>query len=121
MADLFVLGLLAHIVADWFLQSDVMAAKKSDLRSPWAWAHFACHLGCMLVVWPWLGALVVAASHALIDTRTPLVWWRRLMRQKSFDASKDTWWNVTAMQVAFWQDQCAHLAVLGGVAWALGG
>lgn len=112
-ADLFILGLLAHLFADWFLQNDWQAANKVDLRHPAAWVHFACHLVCVAVVWPVLGALVVAVTHALIDTRKPLVWWRTLLGQKQWRADQSPTHNTAAMLVAFWQDQAAHFLVLG--------
>lgn len=121
MSDLFVLGLLAHLVADWFLQNDWQAQHKPNLLHPAAWVHFGFHVAAMLVVWPWQGALIVAVSHALIDTRKPLRWWRTLIRQKQIDHTKEpgSFWNQAAMQVAFWQDQAAHIIVLGIGAWCL--
>ncbi len=115
-ADLFILGLAAHLFADWFLQTDWQAQHKVKLTHPAAWVHFGCHMICMVIVWPWWAAAIVAVTHSLIDTRVPLVWWRSLIGQKQFDSSKDTWWNVAAMSVAFWQDQAAHVIVLAIVA-----
>ncbi|HRE87635.1 MAG TPA: DUF3307 domain-containing protein [Myxococcota bacterium] len=115
-ADLFILGLLAHLFADWFLQNDWQAANKVDLRHPAAWVHCALHLACLAVVWPLAAALAVALSHALIDTRKPLVWWRILLRQKQWRADQPAETNAVAVHVAFWQDQAAHLLVLGFVA-----
>lgn len=105
----------------------------------------------MLIVWPWYGAVAVAVTHALIDTRVPLIWWRTLIGQKQVDMARirsaftppveerrgtllqfkfgtfrnempeelanGIGWNVAAMQVAFWQDQAAHVLVLGVVSW----
>lgn len=116
MAELFLLGLLAHLVADWFLQSDTMAQKKVSLLSPWAWIHGGIHFGLLAIFWPALPALGVALSHILIDTRRPLIWWRKLYGIKQVEDDKDIWWNVTAMQVAFLQDQAAHIIVLIAVA-----
>lgn len=137
----FILGLLAHLFADWMLQNDWQATHKTDLRHPAAWVHFGCHLACMLIVWGFVWpAFVVPVTHALIDTRKPLVWWRTLIGQKqvnmglivkAFDPPDGSYpsqrykatmpsdiasafgWNVAAMQVAFWQDQAAHILMLG--------
>lgn len=129
----FILGLLAHLFADWMLQNDWQANHKTDLRHPAAWVHFGCHLTCMLIVWGFVWpAFVVPVTHALIDTRKPLVWWRTLIGQKQVDMlmfnrvlgtppdcidigrmKAAFGWNVAAMQVAFWQDQAAHILALG--------
>jgi hypothetical protein len=115
MAEMFILGLLAHLFADWFLQSDWQAAHKTNLKHPAAWVHFACHTTCMLVVWAPLPALIATVTHALIDTRKPLVWWRKMLRQKQVDPTQPegSFWNQAAMAVAFWQDQAAHILILG--------
>lgn len=118
-ADLFIVGLTAHLFADWFLQNDWQADNKASLLHPAAWVHFACHLICMALVWPIFGALVVAVSHALIDTRKPLVWWRTLLGQKQVRADQPPEKNAVAVHVAFWQDQAAHIIVLAIVAWWL--
>ncbi len=115
MAEMFILGLLAHLFADWFLQNHWQTTHKTDLRHPAAWVHFGCHMACMLVVWAPLPAVIAAVTHALIDTRKPLVLWRKMMRQTQVDPSKPdgSFWNQAAMAVAFWQDQAAHILVLG--------
>lgn len=115
-ADLFILGLLAHLLADWFLQNDWQADNKSNLRHPAAWVHCALHAACLTTVWPIAAALIVAVSHALIDTRKPLVWWRTLTGQKQWRLDHSAEKNAIAVHVAFWQDQAAHMLVLGIVA-----
>lgn len=115
-ADLFILGLLAHLLADWFLQNEWQSTHKPDLRHPAAWVHFALHSACMVAVWPLAGAAVVAVTHALIDTRKPLVWWRTLIGQTQWRIDQKADKNAIAVHVAFWQDQAAHLLVLGAVA-----
>lgn len=125
MADLFVLGLIAHLVADWFLQNAWQANNKSNLRHPAAWVHWCLHNACMLVAWWYTnphatvaslwGALIVPVTHLLIDTRKPLVWWRKLIGQTVVDPEQDpgSFHNQAATHVAFWQDQAAHIIVLG--------
>ena len=51
-AELTILGVGAHLVADWFLQNAWQAEHKVDLRHPAAWVHGACHLLCL---WPMFG------------------------------------------------------------------
>lgn len=73
--DLVALGLIAHAVGDYLLQSDWMAVEKTD--SWWAaWAHgasyglpFAGLLGWYagLTVPVVIALAVIVASHALID------------------------------------------------------
>lgn len=115
-ADLFILGLIAHLIADWFFQNEWQSTHKPNLRHPAAWVHFGLHLACMAAVWPVLGALVVAVTHALIDTRKPLVWWRTFAGQTQWRVDQPAEKNAVAVHVAFWQDQAAHLIVLAVVA-----
>ncbi len=112
-ADLFVLGLMAHLLADWFLQNEWQSTHKPNLRHPAAWVHFGLHLACMAMVWPPAGAVAVAVSHALIDTRKPLAWWRDFAGQTVWRLDQPAEKNAIAVHVAFWQDQAAHLLVLG--------
>ena len=115
-ADLFILGLLAYLLAGWFLQYERQPTLKPDLRDPAAWVQFTLHSACMVAVWPLAGAAVVAVTHALIDTRKPLVWWRTLIGQTQWRIDQKADKNAIAVHVAFWQDQAAHLLVLGAVA-----
>lgn len=115
-ADLFIVGLIAHLIADWFFQNDWQADNKPNLRHPAAWVHFGLHLACMVAVWPLWAALIVAVTHALIDTRKPLVWWRTFTGQKQWRLDQPAEKNAIAVHVAFWQDQAAHIIVLAVVA-----
>ena len=115
-ADLFIVGLIAHLIADWFLQTAWQADNKANLRHPAAWVHFGLHLVCMAVVWPFWAALIVVVTHALIDTRKPLVWWRTFVGQTQWRVDQKPEKNAVAVHVAFWQDQAAHLIVLAVVA-----
>lgn len=107
MSTLFIYGLLAHIVADWFLQNNWQATYKVSLKHPASWVHSGLHLVCLLFVFAPLVAMAVAASHLLIDTRKPLGLWRRLVRQTT-DAS-----NPVFVPFAMWQDQAAHILIIG--------
>ena len=82
MPDLFVKGLLVHLLADWMLQSDWMSNNKVSLRHPAAWVHSGIHTLGFLLVFPTLGAIFLGLSHLLIDTRLPLSYLRKIMGQK---------------------------------------
>jgi hypothetical protein len=116
---LFILGLCAHIVADWFFQSDWQAQHKTSLKHPAAYIHSSIHLAALLFVFAWPVAFAVAVSHLLIDTRKPLVWWRSLMRTKQFDPAQEphSMHNMVSFHVAFWQDQMSHVLAIALAAW----
>ena len=101
--DLMVWGLVAHLVADWLLQNEWMAFNKTNIRHPAAWVHGAIHLFLLSFVFRDTVALLLCLSHIIIDTRKPLIWWRRLIRQTT-DPS-----NPATIHVAFWSDQVAHI------------
>ena len=102
--DFLVWGLIAHIVADWFLQNEWQALNKTSWRHPAAWVHSGLHFLCLLFVFPPFVAFLLAASHFLIDLRVGLLCWRRLIKQ--------TTEGPIAIHVAFWQDQGAHVLCL---------
>ncbi len=106
--DLFVWGFVAHIIADWFLQSEWMALGKTSLKHPAAWVHSGIHFLGAWLVFPFWAALLLAASHLLIDTRVPLQWWRRFYHQ--------TTEGPIMLTFGMWQDQAAHIAMLAAVA-----
>jgi hypothetical protein len=107
--NLFVWGFVAHMVADWFLQNEWMALKKTSLKHPAAWVHSGIHLIALLFVFPPLVAVVLAVSHILIDTRVPLQWWRKFYRQTTD--------GPAFIPFAMWQDQAAHILCLAVAAW----
>jgi len=112
MTELFVWGCFAHAVADWFFQNDWMAKNKTSLFHPAAWVHSAIHMVALSFVFPVMLAVPLGLLHALIDTRTPLQFWRKAFRQ--------TTEGPAAIHVAFWQDQVAH-AICIALAAALAG
>lgn len=102
---LMVWGSVAHAIADWPLQTDWMSAHKAARRrrphpnpgpdlydksatvpGPWwdrhpaAYTHAGVHLVFLLPVFGLL-AVAIALVHLVIDTRTPVAWWSRLVRQ----------------------------------------
>ena len=117
IAELYLYGLLVHLVADWMLQSDWMALNKTRLRHPAAWVHSGIHTLGFLLVYPVSVSLILGLAHILVDTRVPLIWWRNTFRQAPEGA--------TGISFAMWQDQAVHIisiiiAVLVMVRWDLG-
>jgi hypothetical protein len=98
--------LLAHLLGDFFLQSEKWVQNKEEkkLRSPWLYVHVALHCGLLLLLagpalrWP--AALAIAATHLLIDG---------LKLQLQQPGTRRQW---------FFIDQLLHLAVLVA-AWLL--
>ena len=114
MTSLLVWGGLAHLVADWLLQTEWMVRHKVDLRHPAAWVHGTIHTLALLLFWPWPLALLVGLSHVLIDTRTPIRWWKRLVGKAAADPFSLL---PQTLLVELWVDQVMHLVVLALVVW----
>lgn len=105
IAELFIRGLVAHLVADWFLQNEWMALNKVNPRHPAGYIHAAIHgLLVLLFGFPVATSIWLAVVHWLIDLRVGLAWWRRHTGQ--------TTEGPMAIHVAIWQDQAAHLIAL---------
>ena len=132
---LLVWGAVVHFVCDWLLQNEWMALNKMKRRAahrfydgggyaapgeadPWwdrhpaAYVHSGIHAAGALLVFPWPAALTVGVAHLLIDTRKPVVWWSKLIRQtqpsgQGFDIGAD---------VRIWVDQVWHVGILALVA-----
>jgi len=111
--SLLLWGITIHLIADWLLQNDWMANHKASLKHPASWIHSAIHLVGLLLIFPPLAAVIIAATHLLIDTRLPLVGWRNIFRQ--------TRSGPMAPHVAIWGDQVAHITALAVAALVVGG
>lgn len=105
-------GIAVHLFLDWIWQNDWMARNKSNLRHPAAYVHWGIHLVGLVFIFPVIPAIIIALIHLLIDTRVPLVWWRRVFRQ--------TTTGDVALHVALWGDQVLHITVLAIVALIVG-
>lgn len=103
--DVLIWGLVAHVVGDWFLQTDWMACHKSNLRHPAGWIHSAIHTLCLVWLLPWPLALLVGVSHLLIDTRAPVQWWMRVV--KGIPPH-----SAVYNDLIIWMDQMFHVMVL---------
>jgi hypothetical protein len=106
--DLLVWGALVHLVVDWLFQNEWIARHKADLAHPAGYLHAAAHGVALVLVFPPLAALALAAAHLIIDTRAPLRWWARVMSQPPD--------GEVAFTVHVFRDQALHLAVIGAAA-----
>lgn len=79
-SDLLIWGIVLHLVADWPFQSDWMSNNKANLLHPAGYVHASIHGAFLALVFGW-AAIPLAFSHLLIDTRKPVEWWSKLMRQ----------------------------------------
>lgn len=105
MAELFIKGLIIHLLVDFFLQSDWIAQHKTNLRHPAAWLHGALNvIGNLLVFSPAI-AISLGLTHMLIDMRYPLIWWRGLFKQDPH--------GEAGRIFIILQDQAAHVILLG--------
>jgi hypothetical protein len=98
----FELGLVAHLLGDWLLQTEWMVRHKTSLAHPAAWVHGFVHAILLGVALGWLAGIVLGALHILLDSRTPLEWWQRTIKQTNTD-------DVQSRQIAVWLDQTAHI------------
>ncbi len=94
-------GLIAHLIADWWLQNDWMARNKVSLRHPAAWTHSSIQAVCLGIALGWRAGLVLGVIHLLVDTRVLLRWWQRVFRQ-----TQD---GPAALHVMIWTDQVLHI------------
>lgn len=100
--ELFLCLLLAHLVADFGLQTSSSCKSKGEKH--WRSVHHYIHAGMVFALsWLvsldlhfWWGALIIGVLHLCID-----VW-------KSYRKEDVVWFSL---------DQLLHLSVLGGVAW----
>lgn len=99
---LLVWGILAHLAADFLLQSEWMAVNKAKRRRhyrsalhtrwwdrhPSAYAHAGIHFAVQLLVFPVWAALLIGVAHFFIDLRWPVEWWSKLIRQTQPEDTK---------------------------------
>ncbi len=102
--DLLLWGIIVHLVADWLLQNNWMALHKSSLHHAAAWVHSGIHTAGLCLLFSWPIALLIGVTHLLIDTRRPLLWWMRVIKQVPQDERLPI--------VEIWLDQVMHITVL---------
>ena len=110
--ELLVWALIAHVVADWLLQTDWMAVNKVNLRHPAGYVHAGVYTLLMLPLFPWFLALLIGVTHLFIDTRGPVHWWMRNIKRVSPGAYATTGFVESAV------DQAFHVVVLAAAALA---
>jgi hypothetical protein len=108
-------GVVAHCAADWFLQNHWMNVEKTDLRKLGGWVHAGIHGVAAALVFPWQAAVALALAHLLIDTRTPLVWWGRVVQQSTPEQA-----GAAYIPFAMGRDQAAHVLCIAVAAWWCG-
>ena len=106
--DVLLWAIIAHLLADWPLQTEWMAIHKTDLTHSAAWVHSGIHSFFMLFIFPWYLALLIGLAHMLIDTRKPVVWWMQAVKKMSRT-------DPHAPMVETWLDQVFHILVLAMV------
>lgn len=104
---LLVWGILAHLIADWILQTEWMVQHKPSLRHPAAWVHGGIHVLALCFVLPWSLALLIGLTHMLIDTRMPVLWWKWLVGKTAVGP------QTLIVEIAV--DQVLHVLVLAVV------
>lgn len=119
-SDLLIWGIVLHLVADWPLQNDWMAEHKANLRHPAGYVHAGIHGLLLALVFGWV-AIPLAIVHLLIDTRKPVVWWSRLVRQTQpenrFQIPSGRFEKAIPIydigtEVRFWTDQVFHIVCI---------
>lgn len=125
--DLMVWGLVIHLVADWLLQNEWMQNKVNP-RHPAGYVHAGIHGLGLALIFGWVAA-PLAVAHFLIDLRTPVAWWSRLIRQTQPSGKRAVTWEEPqplavvdiGTEVRFWNDQVWHIACIAIAAVLVGG
>ena len=89
-ATLALLGLI-HLVADWLIQTQETAQKKTHNRLARLWHSFTYSVWFIPCFFAWstkvslemgiIGFLWVLVSHYFIDSYWPVYWWARYLRR----------------------------------------
>jgi hypothetical protein len=119
-----------HFIMDWLGQSEWMAVNKVKVSHPAGYVHAALHGAIQLLVFPWWAALAIGVTHFLIDLRSPVAAWSKLIRQTQpmskdprpltasgevVKASAMPFYDL-GMDVRIWVDQVFHIGVVAIVA-----
>jgi hypothetical protein len=151
--DLLIWGIVVHLLIDWLGQNEWIAVNKAKRRQRWdimreqmggtplelpgrwwdrhpaAYIHAGMHGAAQLLVFPWWAALAIGVTHLLIDTRVPVAWWSKLIRQtqpvggavKVLEARGHDvpmpYFDIGA-DVRIWADQVWHIGVIAALALA---
>jgi hypothetical protein len=121
-SDLMIWGLVLHLIADWPLQNDWMAKHKQSLLHPASWVHGSIHGLLLALVFGW-AAIPLMIVHMIVDTRGPVVWWSKRVRQTqpenrfTMRPGHDDFIDAIPIydigtEVRFWTDQVFHIACI---------
>ena len=145
--DLLIWGIVVHLLVDWLGQNEWMATNKAKRRieggreallrwlrnkpvlvynshwwdrHPAAHVHAGMHGAAQLLVFPWPAALSIGVTHLLIDTRKPVEWWSKLIRQTQPSGEQAVSWKqphpIQVMDIGadvrIWVDQVWHIGVI---------
>ena len=77
----FEAALMLHLIADWLLQNEWMAANKVRLSHPAAWVHGSIHGLLLGLKLGWVGGVVLALLHIFVDSRAPIRWWVKVFKK----------------------------------------
>lgn len=126
--SLMIWGLVAHLIADWPLQSDWMAKHKANLKHSAAIQHGFIHAVALGFVFGWV-SVPLAVVHMLIDTRKPVEWWSKRIGQTQplnrYTLVDDRGENAIPIydvgtEVRFWTDQVFHIVCIAIAALIIG-
>lgn len=95
---------IAHLVADWLLQTNWMAKNKYSMRHPAAWVHATIYGVCLGLALNWEAGIVLGLLHVLVDTGIPLKWW--------ITHFKNSARAPEALHIAIWADQVIHIGAI---------
>jgi hypothetical protein len=89
----------------------LMVSPREGPRHIASYIHALIHFLALLLVFPVAAALPLAMSHWFVDLRFALAAWRRFFGQDR---------GPIAQQVALWEDQVVHVALIGVAALVVG-
>lgn len=78
------------------------------------------HGAAQLLVFPWWAAALIGATHLLIDTRVPVAWWSKLIRQTQPDPVTPLPLVDIGTEVRILADQVWHIGVVAIMALVAG-
>lgn len=119
--DLVIWGIVLHLIADWPFQSDWMAQNKTKLSHPAGYVHAGIHGLFLSIIFGW-AVIPLAFSHLLIDTRKPVQWWGKIIRQRQpanriifqrwqYEVEEVPIYDM-GMEVRIWVDQVFHIVCI---------
>jgi hypothetical protein len=97
-------GIVAHLIADWLLQSAWQADNKTNLKHPAAWVHSGIHTALYFFIFQPYIAILIGLIHLGIDTRKPMNWWGRKINQTTH--------GDIALHIVIWRDQVMHILII---------